>query len=123
MINETSTPMTSISTPIIATSVPNPMPFGRAFVSEYDMMCNDCDTVWDAHAAVVSDANLTDNGVLKVEYVGTEANCWPTIKVTFKDLYAARAYTAAYLGINVADGWDVQADDEVMEYLASGQFV
>lgn len=122
MINETSA-MATISTPIISTSVPNPMPFGRPFVSEYDMMCNDCDTVWDAHAMVVSDANLPDNGVLKVEYVGTEANCWPTVKITFKDIYAARAYTAAYLGIDVADGWDVQADDEVMGYLAPGQFV
>jgi len=107
MINDTSTPMTS----------------PRSFKVRYEMCTEGCNGFWGSHALIVDEANIDHAEIHNVEYIGDAPNGWPEIEVTFNCIETAKMYTAIYLGIDVADGWDVYADDEVMEYLAPGQFV
>lgn len=100
------------------------IPMAKSFRVNYDMSTEGCVDFWEAHSFVVKEAKIDGAEIHNVEYLGDASNGWPEIAVTFNCIETAKAYTATYLGLGPIDGaWDVYMDDEVNEYISTGEFV
>lgn len=92
----------------------------RPFHLDFEFSLEGVRNAWEAHALIMTEAGVDTAEVHNVEYLGDTPNYWPNLRVTFQCLETAKAYTAVYLGLGTK--WSVEVDDEVGEYIASGQF-
>ncbi len=104
------------STPALA-----PTPFRL----EFDFSTEGFANIYEAIGAMLADSVQPGNAIISVRYMGSEANGWPTVSITFASIECAKAFTYAYLGYTLdnADQWDAHTDDEVGEYVSYGEFV
>ena len=95
------------------------------FRLEFDFSTEGYANVWGAIASTLADSVQPSDAILAVEGVGENGNGWPTMAVTFASVECAKAFTYAYLGYTLdnADAWDVHTDEEVGEYIRTGEFV
>ena len=96
----------------------------KRFAISYDFCLEGVNNAWEAHGAIMHEADIETACVHNVEYIGDAPNTWPMLKVTFDCIETAKAYTSVYLGLGPIDSvWDVYKDDEVGEYISYGKFV
>jgi len=95
------------------------------FRLEFDMHQVGYDNVWDAVGATLAESVQPSDAIVSAKYTGLASNGWPTVQITFASIECAKAFTYAYLGYTLdnADQWDVHTDDEVGEYIRTGEFV
>lgn len=93
-----------------------------SFALNFDMCTEGCNNAWEAHGLICAEAEIEDAEVHNVEYIGLAPNGWPQLRVTFSSLEVAKVYTAVYLGIGI-DPWTIDTDEEVGDYISSGEFV
>jgi hypothetical protein len=95
------------------------------FRLSFDLCTEDCANVWEAVGLVLAESVQPDDAILNVKYTGVAINGWPTVEITFYSIECVKAFTYAYLGYTLdnINEWDVHADDEVGEYIRTGEFV
>lgn len=84
-----------------------------AYKEQFDFNVEGFDNIWQALGATTAQAELKDDDIESVGFLGAVYNTNPTLEIRFKDKKVARKFTAAYLGI------DSPNDPEVSEYLES----
>lgn len=100
---------------------PMPPTLAMPIKVQYDYTVEGFDNVWQAHGALMAEAELMDQDVLTVKYDGVISSAGPSLTIIFKSIGAAQAYTAVYLGLDI-DNWNVYTDEEVGEYLSLAQY-
>lgn len=88
---------------------------------QYDYTVEGYNNVWQAHGALMAEAELMDQDVISVKYDGVISSIGPSLTIIFKSIGAAQAYTAVYLGLDI-DNWDVHTDEEVNDYLSYAKY-
>jgi hypothetical protein len=97
----------------------------RAFTLDFDISTEGYDNAFSAVGGVLADSVQPESAILSIRHMGTAANGWTTMLITFASIECAKAFTAAYLGYNLRDtsNWDVYTDEEVSDYVSVGRFV
>ena len=95
------------------------------FRLEFEISTEGYDNVWDAVGATLAESVQPSDAIHNIEYIATTDHGWPVVLITFASIECAKAFTYAYLGYTLdnADQWDVHTDDQVSEYIRTGQFV
>lgn len=95
------------------------------FALDFDISTEGCANAYEAVGLVLADSIMPESAILSVRYMALGRARHHTMLITFASVECAKAFTAAYLGYNLRDTskWDVYTDEEVGEYVATGQFV
>ena len=94
------------------------VPTNELLTVQYDMVCIDCNSVWEAFAWIVQELPVDDDSMIKrVSQKGYAPNGWPILEVEFGNIDIAKGFTAIYLACPDAD------DEEVLEYLGIRELV